>query len=165
MKAIYVICFSVSLFLLNSCKDSSTSTEESSDVQTETSTTPNGESSENIGDPSKGHDYNFLTDKILIYNAVIGGPADENHPRKNDWIQLMNTGQYMAGRGSEQTHTGKWTYTHDNQVLFLQPDVQDYPMSEWSVMSTNEIIVLVGTQTYGNNATQIQLLKSTSRPQ
>ena len=80
-------------------------------------------------------------------------------------IQLLKTGQYLAGRGSEQTHTGNWTYDHQNTLLFLQPGTEDYPMSEWNVMSTNEVIVLVGTQTYGNNATQIQLIKSTVRPQ
>ena len=165
MKVIYVICFSMVLFLVNGCKDSGSTVEENTDTPTETPATSAEENNENIGDPAKGHDYNFLTDKILIYNAVIGGAEEENQPKKNDWIQLLKTGQYLAGRGSEQTHTGNWTYDHQNTLLFLQPGTEDYPMSEWNVMSTNEVIVLVGTQTYGNNATQIQLIKSTVRPQ
>lgn len=111
-----------------------------------------------------GHDYTFLTDKLFHYKAAFGGAKNGEQPYKDQWIDLDANGSYKAGKLKEQTHTGKWSYNHETTLLFLKPDVNTFPMSEWKVMYNNQMMVWVGTQTYGNNATQIQLARSDVMP-
>jgi hypothetical protein len=165
MKAIYVICSIVLLLTAYGCKQDSAANISS---VTDPASAENGQSTTEQQDNqsvTSGHDYTFLTDKILIYNTVFGAGEGEKDPKKNDWIHLLKSGAYLAGRSKDQTHTGKWSYEPNSQTLFLRPDTQEYNMSEWKVMATDDVVVLVGTSTYGNNATQIQLLKSDVLPQ
>jgi hypothetical protein len=112
-----------------------------------------------------GHDYNFLTDKILIYKASFAGGANSNEqPYKDQWIDLMPDGKFKAGKLKEQTHTGQWTYNHDTNILFIKPDNNAFKLSEWKVMYNNQMMVWIGTQTYGNQSTQVQLVRSDQLP-
>jgi len=111
-----------------------------------------------------GHDYTFLTDKLFHYKAAVGGDTKGQQLFKDEWIDLESNGTFKAGKLKEQTHTGKWTYNHETKILFLQPDDRAFMMSEWTVMYNNQMMVWVGTQTYGNNATQVQLAKSDVLP-
>ncbi len=165
MKAIYVICSIALMFVYAGCKQDHAETTPATDSPAPAETVQTAEKQQDSRSVAEGHDYNFLTDKILIFNAVVGASEDEKAPRKNDWIHLMKDGTYMAGRAKDQTHTGQWSYEHNTQTLFLRPDTQNYKMSEWKVMATDKVIVWVGTATYGDNAIQIQLLKSESIPQ
>lgn len=117
-------------------------------------------------DPAaQGHDYTFLTDKILIYEAAFGGKTGADQPYKDEWIDLSSDGTFKAGKHQNQTHTGKWSYNHDTQTLFLRPDVREYKMSEWKVMHNDQMMVWVGTQTYGDNNVQLKLGRSAQLPQ
>ncbi len=165
MKAIYVIC-SI-MFILGSlgCKQDSTVNEATQEPALSNQSPETTDQVAQQRDVSGGHDYNFLTDKILIYNTVFGGESGANMPQTNDWIHLLKSGLYLAGRSKDQTHTGKWSYEPKAQILFLRPDTKDFKMSEWTVKATNDYIILVGTQSYGNQSTQIQLIRSEVLPQ
>ena len=175
MKSLPIVFMAVSLFFMTGCK------QESANVQAENTqdavTTPQAGTAEepaqiqpaasaNTPPPnvSQGHDYTYLTDQILIYKAAFGGQKDQAL-YKDQWIDLDPDGTYKAGKLKEQTHTGKWGYNHDVKVLQLIPDDSKFPRSEWKVMHNEQMMVWVGTQTYGNNNTQIQLVKSKTLPE
>lgn len=111
-----------------------------------------------------GHDYTFLTDKILIYQAAYGGDKSGEQPYKDEWIDLQPDGTFKAGKHKKQTHTGQWSYDHEKRTLFLRPDVKEYKMSEWQVMFNDQMLVWVGTSTYGDNNVQIKLVRSNVLP-
>ena len=113
-----------------------------------------------------GHDYTFLTDKMLHYEASSTvGKDPKEQPYAGQWIDLDPSGHYTAGKLDKQTHTGRWDYNHERTTLLLRPDDSSMPASEWKVMHNEDMIVFLGTQTYGNNATQIKLVRRESFPE
>ena len=162
MKPIYFLYISL-IFVLAGCKES-TSTEKEETVAEKGANTP-AEQTVQPNAPSGGHDQTFLTDKLFHYKAAaIVGKDNKENPYANQWIDMDPDGTFKAGTLKEQTHTGKWDYNVDQKILLLRPDVSTYKISEWKVMHNNDIIILVGTQTYGNNATQIQLVRNAELP-
>ena len=114
---------------------------------------------------AKGHDYNFLTDKLLHYQAAFGGDKSGEQPYKDEWIDFDPDGSFKAGKLKEQTHTGKWGYNHDTKTLLIKPDdTAKYKISEWKVMFNEQMLVWVGTTTYGDNPIQIKLVRKTELP-
>lgn len=170
MKSIYILfLFLISLGMVACKQDAANQTVETAPetAQETPSTSAGGENGGQAGQTSTGgHDFTFLTDKILHYKAAFGGGSTGQEPPYNkEWIDLEPSGKYKAGKLKEQTHTGKWTYNHDTKLLFLQPDKSEFKMSEWKVMYNNQMLVWIGTQTYGNQSTQIQLVRSDDLPQ
>lgn len=170
MKSIYTLSIALCALLFVSCKpDASTQTEgntqESVQDQSQTGegNTTNGENNQPAGS-SAGHDYTFLTNKILVFKNSVGSEKGEANPYKDQWIDLMPDGTFKAGKLKDQTHTGAWTYNHEKKILFIKPHSPDHKMSEWSVMHNEKMMVWVGTQTYGNNAYQIQMIWSDQLP-
>jgi hypothetical protein len=166
MKSIYILCLLLLTISLVACKKDATVQQEGStpSATQENQATP---AQDNVAGPASegGHDYTFLTDKILIYKAAFAGGTNSNEqPYKDQWIDLMPDGKFKAGKLKEQTHTGLWTYNHDTNILLIKPDNNAFKMSEWKVMYNNQMMVWVGTQTYGNQSTQIQLVRSDQLP-
>jgi hypothetical protein len=165
MKTFSIFASMVILLCLFSCKETATTQEEQAEATSPTPAPANPANQGNI--PSGGHDQTFLTDKLFIYKAsnVIGKEAGVN-VYEGQWIDLSPDGSFKAGKLKEQTHTGKWDYNPQAKVLLLRPDnpTAEYKISEWNVMHNNDMVVLVGTQTYGNNSTQIQLVRSEQLP-
>lgn len=170
MKTFYILCCLSFVIGMMSCKqDAATQQEATTPAATvETpSSTPQQATSQAVEQPlTEGHDYTFLTDKILIYKAAFGGDkTGAEQPYKDEWIDLQPDGTFKAGKLQKQTHTGQWSYNNDTQTLFLRPDVKEFKMSEWKVMHNDEMMVWAGTQTYGDNAVQIKLVRSATMPQ
>lgn len=162
MKSIQLLCAFAILFIF-ACKPATTT------VQEETPATTQAENAVVNSDTSTlsaGHDFAFLTDKLFHYKAssTVGQPSTEQ-PYAGQWIDLDPDGTFKAGKLQEQTYTGRWGYNHEKKILELRPDGTDRPRSEWSVMHNEDMMVWVGTQTYNNNATQIQLVRSETMPQ
>lgn len=162
MKSIYLLIITF-IFVTAGCKESAT-TEKEGTVAENTANSPAAQTVQPNA-PSGGHDQTFLTDKLFHYKAAaIVGKDNKENPYANQWIDMDPDGTYKAGRLKEQTHTGKWDYNVNEKILLLRPDVNTFKISEWKVMHNNDMVVLVGTQTYGNNATQIQLVRSAELP-
>lgn len=171
MRSIPLICslLLICFVSLMSCKNDSAATATAPDaaVQAQPAATDSssGQPSASAADTANGgHDYTFLTDKILIYQAAYGGDKAGEQPYKDEWIDLQPDGTFKAGKHKKQTHTGQWSYNHEKRTLFLRPDVKEYKMSEWQVMFNDQMIVWVGTSTYGDNNVQIKLVRSDVLP-
>ena len=170
MKTFYILCCFSFVLTMVSCKQDA-ATQQASEtpvtaVDTVISATPQGSSDQPIQPATQGHDYTFLTEKILLYTAAFGGDKNaKEQPFKDEWIDLQPDGTFKAGKLKKQTHTGQWSYNHDTKTLFLRPDTKEFKMSEWKVMHNDQIMVWVGTQTYGDNAIQIKLAKSETLPE
>lgn len=170
MRSFYIVFAFVAMLSSGVCKQDAAAVQEGASQETSAQNTgAAAQESSKLSDGSAaatgGHDYTFLTDKLFHYKAAFGGAnKGGEQPYKDEWIDLDANGTYKAGKLKQETHTGKWTYSHETKLLFLKPDVNTFPMSEWKVMYNNQMMVWVGTQTYGNNATQIQLARSDVMP-
>lgn len=175
MKSFYILCCFSFVFGLMSCKQDAatqqaveTPAAAGDTVATPTQQAPGQQAPKEdaIKPAIQGHDYTFLTEKILLYKAAFGGEKSaQEQPFKDEWIDLQTDGTYKAGKLKQQTHTGKWSYNHDTQTLYLGPDTKGFKRSEWKVMHNDQMMVWVGTQTYGDNAIQIKLVKSETLPE
>ncbi len=162
MKSIQLFCFFIWALTFAGCnqKPDTQKAEPTPDVEQK----PEGESNpvKNEG----GHDYTFLTHQMLLYKVSnTTGKDPKEQPYAGQWIDLEPDGTFKAGKLKKQTHTGKWTYSHDAGILLLHPEDKNFKTTEWKVLNNDDMIVWVGTQTYGDNATQIQLIRSDKFPE
>lgn len=169
MRSFYIHFSIVLLFGASACKQDASSVQENG---AQSATGPNAEGttqeSSKLSDGSAaatdGHDYTFLTHKLFHYKDSYSGVKGGEQPYKDQWVDFDPNGTFKAGKLKQETHTGKWTYSHDTKILLLKPDNSNFPNSEWKVMFNDQMMVWVGTQTYGNNPTQIKLIRSDILP-
>ncbi len=169
MKSFYVLCWIYFVCTIGACKqDPVTQQAPETPVVADTikaapSPTPVQPADQSV---TGGHDYTFLTDKLLLYKMVYNGDQQsKDQPFKDEWIDFDPNGTFKAGKNQKQTHTGQWSYNHETKILFLRPDVKEFKMSEWKVLFNDQMIVWVGTQTYGDNKFQIKLVRSSTLPE
>ena len=169
MRSFYIHFSIVLLFGTIACKQDASSVQENG---AQSVTGPNAEGttqeSSKLSDGSaaatEGHDYTFLTHQLFHFKDAYGGPKGAEQPFKDQWIDLDPNGTFKAGKLKQETHTGKWSYNHDTKILLLKPDVNTFPMSEWRVMHNEQMMVWLGTQTYGNNPLQVKLVRHEELP-
>ena len=113
----------------------------------------------------EGHDFTFLTHQLWHYKGAVGPESLGPEPYKSEWIDLEPDGTFTAGKQQTQTHTGTWRYNDSLKILGLQPNDRDFSPSEWNVMYNQEMMVWVGTKAFGNQSTQIRLVRSETRPE
>lgn len=163
MKSFILLCFFAVMISFCACKSNTAEQQDEATVTIADTNTANTQSSSTA---SGGHEYAYLTDKMLHYQVANTAGKDATHNEyENQWIDLDPDGTFKAGVLSEQTHTGKWDYNHDARVLLLRPDDPKFKISEWNVMHNEDMVIFVGTQTYGNNSTQIKLVRSDKFPE
>lgn len=118
-----------------------------------------------VASSAEGHDYTFLTQGILHYTGgIISGKDPRDEPFKGHWIDLEPNGSFTSGVYGDKTSGGRWAYNHDQKKLALMPDDTSQKPSEWNVMYNENMVVLVGTATYGDNNTQARLERFTELP-
>jgi len=169
MKSIHLLCLYILALTFMACNQKPDAQKAENTTPSEQTTTPTDEKTEAVsktGEDPEGHDYTILTHKMLHYKtSVIMGKDQKDQPYKGQWIKLDSDGTFKAGKYKEQTHTGKWSYHHDEGILLLQPNDKNFKASEWKIQYNDDMVILAGTSTYGNNATQIQLIRSDNFPE
>jgi hypothetical protein len=165
MRAYNLLYILLCLGLLASCKSESANTSStettSTDPEHEQVPTTHGNEKE-----MQGTDYTFLTHQMFhIRAAIVTGRDPNDNPYKGHWIDLLPNGTYHYGKQQTELYTGTWSYNHDAGILALNPNVDSEKRSEWKVMHNEQMVILVGTQTYGNNGTQMQLIRHADKPE
>ena len=164
MKPNHLFCFLIWALALTACN------QKPATEKAETTPAPVVEQP-NMAQPATssangGHDYTFLTYKMLQYRAaVVPGKDPKEQPFAGRWIKLDTDGTFKSGKYDQQTHTGKWTYNHDATTLLLRPDDKEYKTTEWKVLFNDDMIVFIGTPSYGDGGTQIQLVRIDKFPE
>lgn len=111
------------------------------------------------------HSWTFLTNQLFHYTAGFTvGEKDDGKLFVGHWIDLDSDGTFEKGIYKKTTYTGQWTYDHNVQELTLYPDPDEEKNTQWKVMSNDDMVVLVGTAKYGDNATQIRLVRHKEKP-
>lgn len=162
MRSIQLFCFLILALAFAGCNQKPAS----QNAATTPATEQPKKSESTPASSEGGHDYTFLTYKMLLYRAaLVPGKDPKEQPFTGHWIKLDPDGTFKSGIYDKQTHTGKWTYNHDATTLLLQPDTKDYKTTEWKVIFNDDMIVFIGTPSYGDSGTQIQLVRIDKYPE
>lgn len=175
MRAIWVFVILVSASCTFSCKSDSAQQE---NVQQENTSQPqeqqdqandNGSAGKTDDQSASkvegGHDYTFLTKDIFHVDvSIVSGKDPKEQPYKGVWLDLLPDGSFHYGKFDKTLYSGTWAYNHDMKILAITPNDPNEKRSEWSILANEQMVVLVGTRTYGNNGTQLKLVRSTTFP-
>jgi hypothetical protein len=161
MKTWYILSFLFIVLSFYSCKQDAAQQETHDNAATPAAEPASNPPVDQQNSPAAtgGHDNTFLTHKLFhIKGAYVSGQSAGEKPYHNHWFDLRPDGTYAYGIGKKQTYSGKWSYHEDSKTLSMTPDSKDEKASEWKVMHNEQMVVLVGTRTHGDNGTQLQLV-------
>jgi len=109
--------------------------------------------------------YAIIEAGVLNYEYVYDGrKMSKKGEYAGDWIDFKNDFTYEYGRYDEIIGSGKYHYSLDKgEMVMVDNDASKNPQ-EWTIKAGGDMIVKVGTQTYGNNAFQIKLNRIPQKP-
>ena len=109
--------------------------------------------------------YAIIEAGILNYQFVHNGR--EISPKgayDGAWIDFKADFTYDYGSYNETEGAGRYHFRTDiNQLVMIDNNKSQSPQ-EWDVKIGGDVLILVGTNTYGNNAYQMKLLRSDNKP-
>jgi hypothetical protein len=155
------------ILALAACKRDTTQSETQTEATTQDTTAQlNTEVATSTPLPAEGHDYTFLTHELFhIGGAVMSSVKNKgDNPYASNWIDFLPDGTYKWGKHKEVLHSGVWSYNNDKEILQMKGTSGEPFRTEWKVMHNDQMVILLGTDTFGNNSVQIQLIRSTTMP-
>lgn len=166
MNKLTVIAF-VSLLALGSCQnDPKTSDNHESTPAVSTDKTDKKKVSPAVlnRDPNR-RAWSILTADLWHYNFAL---SVTETPKENIyegyWLDFEDDFSYVKGYYDKVVAKGEYDYNNDTKILEMIPTEGDDEPSQWSIKTNGEVIILIGTSKYGNNATQIKLTRERERP-
>lgn len=107
----------------------------------------------------------MITSDLWHYSfALTVTEVPDHNIYEGYWIDFHDDGTYDKGLYDEKVGEGVFTYNNDKKLITIYPTKGDDSVKEWEVMTNGEVLILVGTNTYGNNSEQIKLERSTTKP-
>lgn len=115
--------------------------------------------------PEERNAWSILTVDLWHYNFALSvtDTPDENI-YEGYWIDFEDDFSYTKGYYNDVVATGYYDYDNDSKILEIIPEEGDDEPSQWTIKTNGEVIILIGTSKYGNNATQIKLVRERERP-
>lgn len=107
----------------------------------------------------------FLTADLWHFEfALTVTEVPENNIYEGHWIDFNDDGTYTKGIYDEVTVEGVFTYNNDNKTLRIYPTKGNETVKEWEILTNGDVIIFVGTNTFGNNSEQIKLARARQLP-
>ncbi len=95
----------------------------------------------------------FLTTNYYVVDYLISGAsAPKDVTKKGEWFKFERDKSYTHGFFEKIAEKGK--YKFENKILLLYPDDKNLFPSEWRIKNSKDVIVMIGTSKFRNNATQ-----------
>ena len=109
--------------------------------------------------------YAVIEAGVLNYEFVHNGrEISKKDAYLGSWIDFKNDFTYDFGTYAKVEGSGRYHYRSDiNQLLMIDNNKNQNPQ-EWDVKIGGDILIMVGTHTYGNNAYQMKLQRSDTKP-
>jgi hypothetical protein len=115
--------------------------------------------------PEETRAWSILTVDMWHYKfamSVTETPDDNIY--EGYWIDFEDDFSYKKGFYDSVIAQGYYAYDNDTKVLEIIPEEGDDEPSQWNVKTNGEVIILIGTSKFGNNATQIKLERDREFP-
>lgn len=103
---------------------------------------------------------------VLTYEFVHDGrKISKKGEFEGSWIDYKDDFTYDYGNYDEIDGSGRYHFRSDiNQLVMIDNNKNQNPQ-EWDVKIAGDVLILVGTSTYGNNAYQMKLQRKNTKPQ
>lgn len=109
--------------------------------------------------------YAVIEAGILNYLFVFNGSKiSKKEEYIGDWIDFKNDFTYEYGNYDQIQGNGRYHYSMDKTQLVMVDNNDKLNPQEWDIKTGGDVIIMIGTKTYGNNAYQIKLERQPDRP-
>ena len=116
-------------------------------------------------DGTKRKAWAILTVDMWHYNfALKVSDTPKENIYEGYWIDFEDDFTYTKGHYGDLVASGIYDFNFDTKILEILPTSGEDEPSQWEVMTNGEVIILIGTAKYGNNATQIKLVREREKP-
>ena len=107
----------------------------------------------------------FLTTNYYVVDYISDGKQGPKDMLDfGEWYKFGDDFKYQHGFFAEIKDQGKYSYYKDKKLLLMLPeDKKDYP-SEWKILSSGDVVVLVGTPKFSNNPFQKHMQNVKEKP-
>lgn len=158
-------------FVLSACQDDSKSGD-TAPVQQDTDKKEIKTSApRTYADPSKVFTrenrkaYAIITADLWHFNFALSvTDTPEDNIYEGYWLDFEDDFSYVKGYYDKVIAKGEYDYDNDSKILEMIPTEGDDEPNQWKIKTNGEVIILVGTSKYGNNATQIKLVREKNPP-
>lgn len=102
---------------------------------------------------------------VLKYEFVYDGKSKAPKAAyAGAWIDYKRDFTYDYGNYDQIEGSGRYHFRTDiNQLVMIDNDKNQNPQ-EWNVKISGDVLILIGTATYGTNSYQMKLKRSDSKP-
>lgn len=109
--------------------------------------------------------YAIIDANILEYQHVYDG-SRMSRPEEQfgNWIDFKEDFTYDYGNFDNIQGAGRYHYSQDKKILLMIDNREDENPQEWNIKSAGDVIIMVGSHTYKNNAFQMKLERVPERP-
>lgn len=115
-------------------------------------------------DPNK-RAWSILTADLWHYNFALSvTETPDRNIFEGYWLDFEDDFTYRKGYYDEVVANGEYDFDLDSKVLEMIPTDGDDEPSQWTIKTNGDVIILIGTSKYGNNATQIKLVRERNPP-
>lgn len=104
----------------------------------------------------------YLTTEMWEYSKGMHGSVLASD-LEGKWIRFNEDNTYAGGVFEHQTTNGDWTIDEQG-MLHLTPSIRDDRESYWKVRKKDNSMVWSGTERFGNQNTQLFLVRRHSQP-
>lgn len=101
--------------------------------------------------------YAIIEADVWEYKFVFKGEMSKPGEYQGTWIDFKNDHTYEYGQNSNVQGAGKYNYNFDRSELLMVDNDNSQKPQEWNVKNAGDVMILVGTSTYKDNATQMKL--------
>lgn len=116
-------------------------------------------------DPKVKNAWSILTVDIWHYNFALSvNETPDSNIYEGYWIDFEDDFSYRKGYYDEVVAQGYYDFDIDSKILEIIPEEGDDEPSQWTIKTNGEVIIMIGTSKFGNNATQIKLVRERYPP-
>lgn len=116
--------------------------------------------------PEERRAWSILTVDLWHYKFALSvTETPDKNIYEGYWIDFEDDFSYTKGYYEDVVARGYYDYDNDTKILEIIPEEGDDEPSQWNVKTNGEVIILIGTSKFGNNATQIKLVREREKPQ
>lgn len=109
--------------------------------------------------------YAIIEAGVLNYEFVHNGrEISKKGAYAGSWIDFKSDFTYDYGTYDTTDGSGRYHFRSDINQLVMIDNSKDQNPQEWDVKIGGDVLILVGTNTYGNNAYQMKLQRSDAKP-
>jgi|GEM_PF-2371980 len=110
--------------------------------------------------------YSMLVVGHWVYEAIFAGGERPKPVEPGFWVKYDEDFSYQYGQYDRIDGGGKYhlTFNTEEPTMIMVDDNANKSPEEWKLMTKEDVMILVGSNYFGNNPKQMKLVKEMQRP-